>query len=165
MDDHNLRNHEKEDKGGSEKNTCVSSLQLDSNTHAYKHTLKTVNSVNSVNSEPPACDHALKFRDPVLNSEPPVCGNGLNSEKPVLNSEKPGLNSEPSASDQALNSDIVSLLKRALIKFAWNEYNGIVPDIDEFIRRFNTKVPEYIKALGSVAVGFNANRLHMRGWK
>jgi len=64
-----------------------------------------------------------------------------------------------------LNSDTVSLLKKALIKCALDEYKGVVPDIDEFIRMFNNKTPEYKNAFGKDAVGFNANKLHMRGWK
>jgi len=60
---------------------------------------------------------------------------------------------------------ISELMRSALIKFAREEYNGIVSDIDEFIRMFNKKVPEYQKALGRDAIGYNANKLHMRGWK
>lgn len=60
---------------------------------------------------------------------------------------------------------ISELMRRALIKFAREEYNGIVSDIDEFIRMFNKKVPEYKKALGQDAIGYNANKLHMRGWR
>ncbi len=60
---------------------------------------------------------------------------------------------------------ISELMRRALIKFAREEYNGIVSDIDEFTRDFNKKIPEYQKSLGPAKVGYNANKLHMRGWR
>jgi hypothetical protein len=63
------------------------------------------------------------------------------------------------------NSGLLALLRKALVKFARDEYKGIVPDLDEFIRMFNAKVPEYKKTLGPVAVGYNAKQLHMRGWR
>ena len=135
-----LRNHKMEDKEGGEKNNSLSFPAMDNNTHVSEHTLKNVNSVNSVNSEPSA-------NDPALNSEPIK------------------MNSEPSEIKSYVNSDIISLLKRALIKFAWDEYKGTVQDIDEFIRNFNKQVPEYKKSLGPDAIGYNANKLHMRGWK
>jgi len=64
-----------------------------------------------------------------------------------------------------VNSDLIRLMRLALVKFAWDEYKGTVRDIDEFVRKFNAKVPEYCKALGRDAVGYNANQLHMRGWR
>lgn len=64
-----------------------------------------------------------------------------------------------------MNSDQIGLLRRALVKFAKDEYNGTILDVDEFTRKFNLKVPEYWKALGKDVVGYNANKLHMRGWR
>ena len=139
-DDNKLRNHKIEDKVESEKNNNISSQEMDINTYVSEHAPKNMNSVNSVASEPATSDQ-------------------------TLNSEPTKLNSETSEIRNHVNSDIVSLLKRALIKFAQDEYSGIVQDTDEFIRMFNKRVPEYKKALGPDAVGYNANKLHMRGWK
>ncbi|MCO5381777.1 MAG: hypothetical protein NHB15_06560 [Methanosarcina barkeri] len=75
------------------------------------------------------------------------------------------MNSETSEIKSPVNSDIISLLKRALIKFAWDEYKGTVQDIDEFIRNFNKRVPEYKKSLGPDAIRYNAEKLHKRGWR
>ncbi len=84
------------------------------------------------------------------------CGLEGNNEVTVGNS---------SAGDESADASISGLLRRALITFAKEEYNGTVSDIDEFTRNFNKKVPEYKKALGQDAIGYNANRLHVRGWR
>lgn len=143
----NLRNQKKVDKEEEGENNNTFSEEMENDTYVFDTTSKPMNSDDFLNSEPPACVKPLNSDRAVLNSEPTDSGQFLNSDQGVL------------------NSDIVSLLKRALIKFAWDEYKGIVPDIGEFIRMFNKKVPEYKKALGQDAIGYNANRLHMRGWR
>jgi len=154
----NLRNQESSNNGVGGISLCVTAGRVDEETHAKQRAEFSPENMNSVNSEPLASDHAFEFSVPVLNSEAPAIDQ-------VLNSETCKMNSEPLASDHALNSDTVSLLKKALIKCALDEYKGVVPDIDEFIRMFNNKTPEYKNAFGKDAVGFNANKLHMRGWK
>lgn len=186
----NLRNQENDNNGGVDISVCAADGRIDEETHAKMKVEFPPENMNSENSEPAACDHALDFSAPVLNSEPAACDHGLNSElsgQPLTNNNdiicnnnlrnqkmediediaaaKNNSSSEIKDPINHVDSEIVSLLKRALIKFAWDEYNGTVPDIDEFIRMFNNKIPEYKKALGMVAVGFNSNKLHMRGWR
>lgn len=138
--DNKLRNHKKEDKGESEKNNNLCSPETENNTYASEHTPKTVNSVDSVNYEPLASDQGLI-------------------------SEPLEMNSETSEIKSSLNSGTIGLMKRALVKFARDEYKGTVSDIDEFTRRFNKKVPEYKESLGRDIIDYNANKLHIRGWK
>lgn len=146
INNNKVRNQKIEDKEEGEKINSISSSAMDNNTHNSEHD-KTMNSDDFLNSELPACVKRLNSDGVVLNPEPTDSDHILNSEPKVL------------------NSDITSLLKRALIKFARDEYNGTVSDIEEFKREFNKKIPEYQKALGEDAVGFNAKILHMRGWK
>jgi len=150
----NLRNHENDNRGVAGISVCVLGCGIDEGTHAKLMSEFTPENGISVISEAPACDHAMISENMGLTSEPTDNDNVLNSETHILNSEP-----------KILNSDIVSLLKRALNKFAWDEYHGTVSDIDEFARRFNSKVPEYHKVLGRDAIGYNANKLHMRGWR
>jgi hypothetical protein len=129
-----------------------------------------------LNSEPSASDQRFDTKTLVVNSEKDKMISELtkmNSEPQAnyqdLNSEAHacdhGLNSEPSEIRVSHNSDLISLLKKALIKFAFDDYKGVVSDIDDFIRRFNQRVPEYKEALGIDAVGYNAKKLHIRGWR
>lgn len=71
----------------------------------------------------------------------------------------------PSHDGENSDSGTVGLLKRALNKFAWDEYHGTVVDIDEFARKFNSKIPEYSRSLGFDAVSLNAQKLSSRGWR
>jgi len=92
-----------------------------------------------------------------------------------MNSETPLLNSEPLVIDYSLNSEeswsedgkiyLLPLLRQALVKLAKEEYHLTVPDIDEFVRNFNSRTPDYKKSLGYVAVGNEARKLKMRGWR
>ena len=154
----NLRIQENGNNEVSDIYVCVTEGRVDEETHAKLRAEFSPKNMNSVDSEALASVHALEFSDPVLNSE-------ASASDQALNSETRKMNSEASASNHALNSATVSLLKKALIKFAWDEYKGVVPNIDEFIRMFNNKIPAYKKAFGKDVVGFNANKLHMRGWK
>jgi hypothetical protein len=139
------------------KTLLVNSEKLDVNSETSEIKIP-VNSMISVISEPLSSDHCLNSEDSVLNSEPPAGDCALNSEKVEENSKTSELN-------LPVNSDLTGLLRRALVKLARDEYKGIVRDRDEFIRRFNTKVSEYVKALGVDVVAYNAKTLHMRGWR
>lgn len=85
------------------------------------------------------------------------------------------MNSEPLVIDYSLNSEesgsedgkiyLLPLLRQALVKLAKEEYHLTVPDIDEFVRNFNSRTPDYKKSLGYVAVGNEARKLKMRGWR
>jgi DNA primase len=147
IDNNKVKNQKMEEKGGIENNNILFSQAIENKIYVSEQAPKIVNSEDFLNSEPSASDHGLNSDHGKMISEPSVIDQGLDSKQRVL------------------NSDTVSLMKRALVKFADDEYNYTVPDIDEFIRRFNKKVPEYKEALGSDAIGFNANKLHMRGWK
>jgi hypothetical protein len=106
--------------------------------------------VNSVISEALACDHALNSETPLLNSEPLVIDYSLNSEKPQT---------EEGA------EYLLPLLRQALVKLAKEEYHSTVLDLDEFVRNFNSRTPDYKKSVGPVAVGNEARKLKMRGWR
>ena len=171
-----LRNHEIKNIGAAGISACVYDADAGEKKHAKTHAkiggAFSGKNANFVNSEAHACDHADDFSDPILNSESTDSGHILNSEHGVMNSEisesadnDHGLNSETSEIKTPADSDLIGLLKRALKKFAWDEYHGTVQDVDEFVRIFNTRVPEYCKSLGRDAVGFNATKLQMRGWR
>ena len=57
------------------------------------------------------------------------------------------------------------MLRKALKKFAWEEYDGVVENIPVFVGKFNERVPEYKERLGIQAVLQNAERLKARGWR
>jgi len=69
------------------------------------------------------------------------------------------------STDSEKDFSVLELLRKALIKFAWDEYNGVVENIPVFVGKFNEKVPEYKERLGLQAVLLNAERLKARGWK
>ena len=77
----------------------------------------------------------------------------------------------PNLSSEAIvntddNSDLVSLLRKALNKLANSvEYNGVVEDIDAFVNVFNKRTPEYKMRFGQWAVLYNAEKQKARGWK
>jgi len=62
------------------------------------------------------------------------------------------------------NAPVSSLLRKALNKFAWTEYNGTVESIPVMVGKFNERNPEYKQRLGLDAVLSNAERLKTRGW-
>lgn len=154
----NSRNHEMEDKGDGKKHIHISSMETKKGVCVFPEgTLKTVNSVNSVNSASHDSDHGLNSACDVVNS----VNSASADDDCALNSDAPKIKTPV----DSVNSDIVSLLKRSLTKFAWDEYKGFVPDLDEFVRMFNAKVPDYKRSLGKDAIGYNAAQLHMRGWR
>jgi hypothetical protein len=150
IDNNNLRNHKIEDKGVDVNSVRVIEGELDQETHAKIKSEIYPKNMNSVNSEPAACDHACEFRDPILNSEPAACDQVVNSEESVSENSK---------------FYLLPLLRQALVKLAKEEYHSTVPNLDEFVRNFNSRTPDYKKSLGPVAVGNEARKLKMKGWR
>ncbi len=150
IDNNNLRNHKMEDKGGDDNSPCVSSSRDETKTHTKLNSGFSPENVNSVNSEPLACDHAHEFREPVLISEAPACDIVVISE-------------ETATEDNDIY--LIPLLRSALVKHAKEEYHLTVPNLDEFIRSFCNKIPEYQKSLGKFAVENEARKLKMKGWR
>ena len=78
----------------------------------------------------------------------------LSSDAIVISDEQKSVN----------NTDIVSLLKRALNKLANSlEYNGVVEDIYAFVNVFNERTPEYKLRLVLQAILYNAEKQKARG--
>jgi hypothetical protein len=71
----------------------------------------------------------------------------------------------PSPYGVANTAYLLPLLRQALVKLAKEEYHSTVLDLEEFVRDFNGRTPDYKKSLGSVAVGNEARKLKMRGWR
>jgi hypothetical protein len=126
---------------------CIVEGSIDEETHA-----KIMNeiSVNYVNSEPTASDHALNSETPILNSKP-------NDSDHILISDE-------SESIEA-KMYLLPLLRQALVKLAKEEYHSTVLDLDEFVRDFNHKTPDYKKTLGALAVENESRKLKMKGWR
>ena len=146
----NLRNQESSNMGVGGISACVLEGEIDEETHAELRDGFSPENMNSENSEAPVCDHARDFSDPVLNSEAPVCDHAMNSEESL---------------SVYGNMHILHLLRRALIKLAKTAYHSIVLDLDEFIRDFNSRTPEYKKTLGSFVVENEARKLNIVGWR
>ena len=72
-------------------------------------------------------------------------------------------------SEESLSEDskfyLLPLLRQALVKLAKEEYHSTVLDLDEFVREFNSRTPDYKKSLGLVAVGNEARKMKIRGWR
>jgi DNA primase len=69
------------------------------------------------------------------------------------------------STDSEKDFSVPELLRKALKKFAWEEYDGVVENIPVFVGKFNERVPEYKERLGIQAVLQNAERLKARGWR
>lgn len=146
-DNNKLRNQKNNISGVAGKSMCVVEGSIDEETHA-----KIMNeiSVNSVNSEPTASDHALNFETPILNSKP------TDSDHILISDESESIEAK---------MYLLPLLRQALVKLAKEEYHSTVLDLDEFVRDFNHKTPDYKKTLGALAVENESRKLKMKGWR
>ncbi len=74
------------------------------------------------------------------------------------------LNSEKT---QAVGTKVylIQLLRQALLKLARTEYHSTVLDLDDFVRNFNSRTPEFKKTLVSFVVENEARKLKIVGWK
>jgi hypothetical protein len=74
------------------------------------------------------------------------------------------LNSEKT---QAVGTKVylIPLLRQALLKLAKTEYHSTVLDLDDFVRNFNSRTPEFKKTLVSFVVENEARKLKIVGWK
>ncbi len=61
------------------------------------------------------------------------------------------------------NSSTTDLLRKALNKFANDEYHGIVENPQIFVGKFNERCPEFKERLGLHAIMFNAEQLNKKG--
>ena len=69
------------------------------------------------------------------------------------------------STDSEKDFSVSELLRKALKKFTWDEYNGVVENIPVFVEKFNERSPEFKERLGNKAVLYNAEQLNARGWK
>ena len=69
------------------------------------------------------------------------------------------------STDSEKDFSVSELLRKALKKFAWDEYNGVVGNIPVFVEKFNERSPEFKERLGNKAGLYNAEQLNAKGWK
>jgi len=113
--------------------------------------------------------------DNTLDSGSCILDSVSNDDDNTLDSGSVILDPRPTDNDNTLNSDktqasggnvhLIPLLRQALIKLAKNEYHSTVLDLDEFIRDFNQRTPDYKKTLGTFPVGNEARKLKIVGWR
>jgi len=145
-----LRNHEINNREVGGISVRVLDGDIDEDTHTQLMSEFTPENVNSVISEAPACDHAMISETPILISEAPACDHAMISEESLSEDSK---------------FYLLPLLRQALVKLAKEEYHSTVLDLDEFVREFNSRTPDYKKSLGLVAVGNEARKMKIRGWR
>lgn len=69
------------------------------------------------------------------------------------------------STDSEKDFSVSELLRKALKKFARDEYNGVVENIPVFVEKFNERSPEFKERLGNKAVLYNTEQLNAKGWK
>lgn len=106
--------------------------------------------------------HSEKEGYTVTDEDKTVIPNVINECNPDTNRGViVGYTADDSKDDRAISE----LMRRALKKFAKDEYNCIVESIPVFVGKFNERSPEYKERLGVGAVLFNAEQLSKRGWR
>ncbi len=98
-----------------------------------------------------------------------ISRNDLETNSPIprghYNHAPDGMRTYSNVDEKKMDPAMSELLRKALKKYAWDEYNGIVESIPVMVGKFNERTPEYKQRLGLQAVLDNAERLSSRGWK